>query len=33
LRFAASVVPHVGLDDEHGYFLVSYERCHELVPA
>jgi hypothetical protein len=25
LRFWASVVPHVGVDDEHGHFLASYE--------
>jgi hypothetical protein len=27
LNFLASVVPHVGVDDERGYFLASYERC------
>jgi hypothetical protein len=25
LRFWASVVPHVGVGDEHGHFLASYE--------
>jgi hypothetical protein len=32
LRFWASVVPHVGVDDEHGYFLASYETVAPISP-
>jgi hypothetical protein len=33
LRFWASVVPHVGADDEHGHFLASYEAVAPYVGA
>jgi hypothetical protein len=32
LRFLASVVPHVGVDDD-GYFLASYERIQPITEA
>jgi hypothetical protein len=32
LRFWASVVPHVGVDDEHGHFLASYEAVAPVSP-
>jgi hypothetical protein len=32
LRFCASVVPHVGVDDEHGHFLASYEAVAPVSP-
>jgi hypothetical protein len=32
LRFWASVIPHVGVDDEQGYFLASYEAVAPVSP-
>jgi hypothetical protein len=32
LRFWASVIPHVGIDDERGYFLASYEAVAPVSP-
>lgn len=32
LRFWASVIPHVGGNDEHGHFLVSYDAPHSSDP-
>ena len=32
LRFWASVLPHVGVDDEQGYFLASYEAVAPVSP-
>jgi hypothetical protein len=32
LRFWASVIPHVGIDDEHGHFLASYEAVAPISP-
>ena len=32
LRFWASVIPHVGVDDEHGHFLASYEAVAPVSP-
>jgi hypothetical protein len=33
LRFWASVVPHVGVDDERGHFLASYEAVAPVSPG
>lgn len=33
LRFWASVIPHVGDDDERGHFLASYEALDSYDPG